>query len=75
MKELNNRDVRILKKAFLEKLNEISNGNEERCFDRTEIFKQTNLRGYGTDVVPFIVQELMGENLIKQCSDVTQEAT
>jgi hypothetical protein len=72
MKELDNRDRRILKKAFLEKLNEIANGNEELCFDRTEIFKQTKLGGYAVDVVPFIVQELMGENLVKQCRNATE---
>jgi predicted transcriptional regulator len=72
VKELNNRDRRVLKKAFLENLNEVSNGNEELCFDRTEIFKQTRLGGYSLEVVPFIVQELIGEGLVKQCGSPMQ---
>jgi hypothetical protein len=72
VKELNNRDRRILKRAFLEKLNEISKGNEELCFERTGIFRQTKLDAFSVDVVPFIVQELMGENLVKQCSNAME---
>ena len=65
MKELSNRDVRILKKAFLQKLNEAANGDEEKCFDRTQIFRATELGGYSQSVVPFIVQELIGEGLVE----------
>ena len=68
MKELSNRDVRILKKAFLQKLNEAANGDEEKCFDRTQIFRATELGGYSQSVVPFIVQELIGEGLVRECN-------
>ena len=50
MKGLNSRDVRRLKKAFLEKLNEQADGNEEQCFDRVKIFEATELRAYDKSI-------------------------
>ena len=73
MKGLNSRDVRRLKKAFLEQLNEQANGNEEQCFDRVKIFEATGLRAYDKIVVPDIVQELISEGLVAYCHNQNQE--
>ena len=72
MKGLNSRDVRRLKKAFLEKLNEESDGDEEKCFDRVKIFEATQLTSYGKIVVPHIVQELVHEGLVEHCDTAEQ---
>src|SRR5262245_47167852 len=72
MKGLDTGDIRLLKKSFLQKLNEESDGNEERCLDRTKIFHAIGLEGYNPSVVPFIVQALIGEGLVRECGNVEQ---
>jgi predicted transcriptional regulator len=67
MRELNDRDLRKLTKAFLEKLNYEVNGDEDKCIESKKIFEATGLGGYGSSVIPAIVQELAYEGFIKEC--------
>lgn len=67
MKELNQRDMRILTRSFLQKLNERVNGNEYQCVEDMQIFEDTELHAFDKSVVPSIVQELSNQGLIGLC--------
>ena len=67
MRELNERDMKILTKKFLETLNERVNEDEDTCVGSTEIFEATGLRGYEPIVLPALVQELRHQGLINDC--------
>ena len=69
MKGLNERDLRILKKGFLDALNNAADEDEEKCIHKNKIFEETGLGGYMPTVIPSIVQELQGEGLIKECEN------
>lgn len=78
MKGLNERDLRILKRGFLDALNNAADEDEEKCFDKNKIFEDTGLGAFMPTVIPSIVQELQGEGLIKECENeqeikITQE--
>lgn len=67
MKELNERDLRILKKGFLESLNKTENRN--KCIKKSVIFEDTGLRAYSDKVIPYVVQELQKEGLVEDCNN------
>ena len=67
MKELNERDMRILTKGFLNALNDVVNGDENRCIDSVQAFNMADLGAFGSVVVPHIVQELIHQGLAKEC--------
>lgn len=68
MKELNQRDIRLLTRTFLDKLNDEVNGNEDKCVESTKIFESTGLKAFSQSVIPFIIQELVSQDLIKKCN-------
>ena len=57
-----------IKEGLPTETQQTANGDEEKCFDRTQIFRATELGGYSQSVVPFIVQELIGEGLVRECN-------
>jgi predicted transcriptional regulator len=67
MRELNERDLRILKKGFLESLNNAANGDEDKCFEKSQIFENSGLKAFSPLVIPPVVQELEHEGLIEEC--------
>lgn len=67
MRELNERDLRILKKGFLESLNKPQ--NEGKCVKKSVLFEDTGLRAYSDKVIPYVVQELQKEGLVGACNN------
>jgi hypothetical protein len=67
MSGLTLRDMSILKKAFLEALNEEVQGNEEKCIERRRIFKATRKDAYSEEVIPLVVQDLITDEYIENC--------
>jgi hypothetical protein len=67
VKELNERDLRILKKGFLESLNKTE--NEDKCIKKSVLFEDTGLRAYSDKVIPYVVQELQKEELVEDCNN------
>ena len=67
LKELNQQDMRILSRSFLQKLNECVNENEDECVESLQVFEDTELHGFYVSVVPYIVQELSHQGLIGLC--------
>lgn len=69
MKGLTEKDLRVLKRRFLESLNSAADGDEEKGFNKNKIFEDTGLRGYMPAVIPPVVQEPQNEGLIKECEN------
>ena len=67
MKELNERDMKILTKGFLGTLNELVKGNEDSCMERINVFNSIGLTAFEPVVIPHVVQELVHQGLIKEC--------
>jgi hypothetical protein len=67
MRELNERDLRILKKGFLESLNKAVNEDEDKCIEKSMIFEDTGLGAFSPEVIPSVVQELKYEGLVEDC--------
>jgi hypothetical protein len=67
MRELNERDIKILTKGFLKTLNELVNGDEDKCIESVNVFNSTELRAFEPIVIPHVVQELVHQGLIKEC--------
>ena len=67
MRELDEYDMKRLRKGFLKSLDEIVNGNESICIGSTEIFDAIGSTAYGSEVIPTIVQDLGHDGLIREC--------
>jgi hypothetical protein len=67
VKKLNDRDLRILKKGFMESLNKTE--NKDKCIEKSVIFEDTGLRAYSAKVIPYVVQELQKEGLVEDCNN------
>jgi hypothetical protein len=67
MRELKERDMRILTKGFLNALNDAVNGDESRCIDSVQVFNMADLGAFGSVVVPHVVQELIHQGLVNEC--------
>jgi hypothetical protein len=67
MRELNERDMKILTNGFLKTLNNRVNGNEDECAESIKVFEETGLKAYNPIVIPHVVQELVYTGLIKKC--------
>jgi predicted transcriptional regulator len=72
MKGLDRRDIKILTRSFLERLNDEVNGDESRCVAATEIFRTIRLKAFGEVVIPAVVQELVYQGFIKECENKDQ---
>ncbi|MDQ6862962.1 MAG: hypothetical protein M3044_03985 [Thermoproteota archaeon] len=62
MKALDEWGMKILTKSFLETLNEQVNGDKDKCVESSEIFKDTELMGYESIIIPAVAQELACRN-------------
>lgn len=72
LKELNQRDKRILTRSFLQKLMERVNENEDECVESLQVFEDTGLHGYSVSVLPYIVEELSHQGLVVLCDQADQ---
>lgn len=72
MRELNDRDMRILTKGILDTLNGMVNGDERRCAESSQIFELTGLKAYESIVIPHVIQELVHQGLVKECETPSQ---